>query len=141
LNKKHGRNRQGRRRKKKGKTDLETVMEEFVACGRCSFFLAGYRVLHGTEALEQAAQDSDDQWLTLKWDSETRRLVQSSYGSRLDIDFYYFDGRCPECQRRYVIGEEVLEPDVDQEGADQEQQEQTGAAPEPSTLRMALTFD
>lgn len=117
-------------------------MEEFVACGRCSFFLAGYRVLHGTEALEQAAQKSDDQWLTLIWDLETRRLVQSSYGSRLDIDFYYFDGRCPECQRRYVIGEEVLEPEEEQEGAEEQPEEhQTGAAPEPSTLRMALAFD
>lgn len=117
-------------------------MADFFACGRCSFFLAGYRVLHGTEAIEQAAEASSDQWLTLKWDHETRRLVQASYGSRLDIDFFYFDGRCPECQRRYVIGEEVLEPDVEQEDAEGEQKEQqTGAGREPSTLKMALALD
>lgn len=111
-------------------------MADFIACGRCSFFLTGYRVLYGMEKLREAAQASDDQWLTLNWSHATRQLVQSSYGNRLDVDFYYFDGRCPECQRRFVIGAAEL-PNGDEEEEPAEEQEQE--APEPSTLHMALT--
>ena len=116
-------------------------MADFIACGRCSFFLAGYRVIHGADELKQAAEASDDEWLTLSWDHETRRLVQSSYGSRLDIEFYYYDGRCPECQRRFVIGagEDGAEPYA--EGEEREQREEAWESPEPSTLRMALTVN
>ena len=78
-------------------------MLNFLACGRCSFFLAGYRVIHGTEELERAASSGEDAWLSLSWDAETRRLTQHSYGCRLDIDLTYFDGRCRECQRRFVV--------------------------------------
>ena len=135
MNKKRERSRQGRRRKKKHKTDLDTVMADFVACGRCSFFLTGYRALHGVENLENAVDASVDAWLVLAWDHETRRLVQSSYGSRLDVGFYYYDGRCPECQRRYVIGsgDEAVEP------AQDETETITPEPTEPHSLRVALT--
>lgn len=126
----------GRRRKKKAKTDLETVIADFIACGRCSFFLTGYRVLHGKDKLKEAAEASENQWLALSWDHETRQLVQSSYGSRLDVDFYYYDGRCPECQRRFVIGAGEL-PNGEEET--EESGEGAQEAPEPSTLHMALT--
>lgn len=109
-------------------------MADFVTCGRCSFFLAGYRALHGVENLEQAAQESEDEWLTLAWDQDTRRLVQSSYGSRLDIEFYYFDGRCPECQRRFVIGAGEAPAPAD-DGEPEEGMPEPG---EPSTLHLAL---
>lgn len=127
----------GRRRKKKGKTDLESVIGDFTACGRCSFFLAGYRVLHGADNLAQAAESSDDDWLILNWDHETRRLVQSSYGSRLDIEFYHYDGRCPECQRRFVI--DGVE-DEDQTGSEMEDGEEVVEPTEPSVLRIALAL-
>lgn len=127
----------GRRRKKKAKTDLESVIADFVACGRCSFFLTGYRVLHGKDQLQHAVETSADRWLALKWNHETRQLVQRSYGSRLDIDFYYYDGRCPECQRRFVIGAEEAPADQREEDWHEEQQEETA---DPSTLHMALTI-
>lgn len=126
----------GRRRKKKAKTDLDTVIADFVACGRCSFFLTGYRVLHGKEKLREEAETSGDEWLVLTWDHDTRQLVQRSYGSRLDIEFYYYDGRCPECQRRYVIGAKELPIGAEEEEWTVEQGQE---APEPSTLHMALT--
>lgn len=129
----------GRRRKKKAKTDLETVIADFVACGRCSFFLTGYRVLHGENRLREAAEASEEEWLALSWDHDTRHLVQSSYGSRLDIDFYYYDGRCPECQRRFVIGAGQL-PDGERDEEWGEEQEPEQETPEPSTLHMALTL-
>ena len=114
MNKKRGQRRNARRNEKE-KSDLDLVVDDFVACGRCSFFLAGYRVLHGMEALKEAAEASDDEWLVLRWDMATKQLVQKSYGSRLDIEFYYFDGRCPECQRRFVIeaGEQAVEEEVE----------------------------
>lgn len=118
-------------------------MADFVACGRCSFFLAGYRVLHGADQLAEAAEASDDEWLALKWDHATRRLVQESYGSRLDIEFYYFDSRCPECQRRFVIGtgEEADSPEAEPEDVGEELEEQAWELPEPSMLRMELTLN
>lgn len=138
------------------------VVEDFIACGRCSFFLAGYRVLHGLDALREAAEASDE-WLTLRWDSETKRLVMKSYGSRLDIEFYYFDGRCPECQRRFVIAAEGQEQNAaadEASGADagaalqddaaesapvdaevEEGVVENWEAPEPTMLRVALTSD
>lgn len=87
-------------------------MADFVPCGRCSFFLSGYRAIHGLEVLEETAEENDGDWLLLPWNHETRRLVQDSYGNRLDVDLYYIDGRCPECRRRFVYeaGEKDGEP-------------------------------
>ena len=87
-------------------------MADFVPCGRCSFFLAGYRAIHGLAKLESAADDVDGAWLRLPWNHETRQLVHNSYGHRLDVDLWYIDGRCPECHRRFVFvaGEQEGEP-------------------------------
>jgi hypothetical protein len=84
------------------KSELERVVDNFVPCGRCSFFLVGYRTIHGQEDLEARAQQVEDGWLPLGWNHETRRLVQESFGNRLDQELMYFDSRCPECQRRFV---------------------------------------
>lgn len=83
---------------------MDELMADFTACDRCSFFLAGYRALHGLEHLQAVgSQDKADGWITLKWDSQTRHLVNKSYGCRLDIVASYYDGLCPHCQRRFVI--------------------------------------
>lgn len=94
------------------RSELEEVMADFVPCGRCSFFLAGYRAIHGLEVLESAAGESDGDWLALPWNDETRRLLQDSYGRRLDIEHFFLDGHCPECHRRFVYeaGEKEGEP-------------------------------
>ena len=115
-------------------------MADFIACGRCSFFLAGYRVIHGVEALQRAADESDDDWLRLEWDHETQRLVQDSYGSRLDISFYYYDGRCPECQRRYVICSEEDAIDLESEREESAEEQETWEPREPSLLQVELTI-
>lgn len=81
---------------------LEKVVSDFVACGRCGFFLSGYRVIHGLENLQAAVENPGGKWLHLDWSQETRNLVQKSYGGRLDIELYHYDSRCPECQRRFV---------------------------------------
>lgn len=82
--------------------DVQRTMENFYACDRCSFFVAGYRVLHGLESIDQAAAASDGAWLELAWDRPTRLLLEKSYGGQLDVELFYYDGQCPRCQRRYV---------------------------------------
>lgn len=81
---------------------LNEVIGDFVACGRCSFFLSGYRVIHGVDNLETAAENRSGKWLHLDWNQETRNLVQKSYGGRLDVELYHYDSRCPECRRRFI---------------------------------------
>lgn len=91
-----------RRRKNQKKTALDQVVSDFLPCGRCSFFLSGYRTIHGDDDLQAAAESRDDDWLSLSWNQETRHLVRDSFGGRLDVELYYYNGRCPECQRRFV---------------------------------------
>lgn len=81
----------------------DKVMQNFAACSRCSYFLSGYRVLHGPESLAEAAAQSDSQWLTLQWDGDTRHLVQNSFGCRVDVDWFYFASCCPECYRPFMM--------------------------------------
>ena len=82
--------------------EVEKVINNFVVCGRCSFFLADYRARHGDEALRDAARESDGKWLVLEWDRTMRQVLQKSYGGRLDRSLYYYDSQCPECRRRFV---------------------------------------
>lgn len=100
-----------------GKPDTQQVIDNFVACDRCSFFLAGYKVLRGADEIEEAIADSDGRWLQLVWDAQTRQLLQKSYGGRLDMALEYYDSQCPACQRRYVY-----------EGEDKEGEENRGGA-------------
>lgn len=86
--------------------DMRQLLKQFVVCSRCGYFLAGYRVLHGVEALEEAAGNSTDGWLELIWDQPTRQLIYKSYGVRPESDMFYFDICCEECQRRLVYEEE-----------------------------------
>ncbi len=93
---------------------FEDLQRYFLACGRCSYFLAGYRVLHGQPALGTAAAGAEDSWITLTWDGPTRELVFKSYGLRTDIDHFFIEHACPECQRRLVYdqGEEDTPADT-----------------------------
>ncbi|MDT8305944.1 MAG: hypothetical protein RRC07_08420 [Anaerolineae bacterium] len=84
------------------KPKKQQVIANFVACDRCSFFLAGYKILFGDGQIEDAITASDGHWLLLHWDPQTRHLLQKSYGGRLDMEFDYYDSQCPACQRRFV---------------------------------------
>jgi len=93
-----------RKKHKKQPTNQEIarVTSWFAACGRCSFFLAGYTVAGGEGALETAVAYRGNHWLYLNWSHAVANLVHKSYGSRVDIQSYHFEGRCQECQRRFV---------------------------------------
>lgn len=76
------------------------VLKRFVACGRCGYFLAGYRALHGVESLEAAAEQQENGSLRLVWDAPTRELIFRSYGVRPEPKPMLFEVLCEECQRR-----------------------------------------
>ncbi|HID52410.1 MAG TPA: hypothetical protein EYP41_10270 [Anaerolineae bacterium] len=81
---------------------MDIITESFAACGRCSYFWAGYRVIHGLEDQERVAAQTDPDWLILTWSYPMGELLLKSYGSRFDIDFAYYEGCCKECRRHFV---------------------------------------
>lgn len=89
--------RQGKHREDKTPDD---VARAFVACPRCGFFLAGYRLLH--DDYDEAVGKSNGKILDLTWDNSTRILVQKSYGCQIQQDAYHYQGTCQECRRSFV---------------------------------------
>lgn len=113
------------RRGRKGAFTVRQVADRFAACGRCSYFWAGYKVLCGEEAQETAVAQSESGWLDLAWHNQLPRLLYKSYGVRLDIDHFHYEGCCKECRRRFVY-----------DAADQEEEYSSCAIEiSPSTLR------
>jgi len=73
----------------------------FTACPRCSFFLAGYRLIF--QDFDQAARSATDDWLDLSWNLAVRNLVDKSYGYDMNEPFEAFQGVCPACRRAFII--------------------------------------
>jgi hypothetical protein len=88
-------------RRKSGLT-YEQVVAYFSACGRCSYFLAGYQVDHGLDDLQVAIENSKSGWLALLWDRKTLELVHKSFGVPIDIDCYHYESYCGECRRHFI---------------------------------------
>lgn len=99
-----------RGRKKSEPTAQDKVVAAFLGCGRCSFFLAGYRLIF--DDFEQAVEKSEGNYLTLSWNHAVRELVHKSYGSQIEVDAYHFQGSCKECWRAFTfqMGETAEEP-------------------------------
>jgi hypothetical protein len=85
--------------------DLEAVTNLFMACARCSYFLAGYQMIF--DDLASAVSESSDNWLLLSWNKSVRLLLLKSFGCPIDVDLLHYAGHCPECQRVFVY--ELLE--------------------------------
>ncbi len=83
------------------------MVANFAGCGRCSYFLAGYRVLHGELVLEKAVNRMKSNQLQLPWVDEMRKLIVNSFGIPFDIDFMRLNGRCPECGRPFTYKESL----------------------------------
>jgi hypothetical protein len=90
------------RARQKNQSTLRQVTARFAACGRCSYFWAGYRVIVGEEALKTAVAQSQSGWLSLEWNLQMPELVHKSYGVRLDITHFHYEGCCKECRRPFV---------------------------------------
>jgi hypothetical protein len=90
---------------------LRQVISWFAACGRCSFFLAGYGLIGDEDVLETAVSSRGKKWLTVPWSHDLAQLVYKTYGSRIDVTYYHFEGQCKECQRRFTYqGSEEDQP-------------------------------
>ncbi|MCA9999176.1 MAG: hypothetical protein KDE56_25605 [Anaerolineales bacterium] len=86
--------------------DAETVNqvnEQFAACGRCSYFWAGYKLIDQTFVAETAVDPDKPGWLILTSSHAVRDLVHKSFGNRLDLEFYHYEGCCPGCQRPFIF--------------------------------------
>ena len=91
-----------KRVRREGDPTVDEVVAKFSACGRCCYFLAGYRVVCGVEDLEAAVENSKSGWLELTWNQAMRELVHKSFASRVDVDFFRYEGCCPECRRHFI---------------------------------------
>lgn len=80
--------------------DLQAVTALFLACARCSYFLAGYQLIFND--LAAAVSQSEDNWIILSWSKAVRLLLHNSYGCLIDIDLLHYAGHCRECQRLFV---------------------------------------
>ncbi|MEM7335055.1 MAG: hypothetical protein AAF490_23460 [Chloroflexota bacterium] len=78
------------------------MIANFAGCGRCSYFLAGYRVLQGELVLEKAANKMKSNQLQLPWVEEMRKLLVNAFGIHFEVDYLRFNGRCPECGRPFT---------------------------------------
>lgn len=81
---------------------VAAVISYFSGCGRCSFFLSGYRAAFGEETVRQAVAEIDEDYLYLGWNGRLQDLVVRSYGVRVDVDYDHYEALCPECRRQFV---------------------------------------
>lgn len=92
-----------KRKKRSELTPQDIVVEAFMGCARCSFFLVGYRLIH--DDFDEAVDKSDGGWLTLTWDHAVKQHVHKSYGNEIEMDAYYYQGCCKECRRAFIFEE------------------------------------
>jgi hypothetical protein len=97
----------------KGQPTLRQVTARFAGCVRCSYFWAGYRVIHGVAELETAVAHSKSGWLELEWDQKMPELVYKTYGVRMDISHFHYEGCCKECRRHFIYKAAENEEDAD----------------------------
>lgn len=91
-----------KRKKWRPSPAMRQVVSWFAACGRCSFFLAGYGLICDEDVLETAVANRSKKWLTIPWSHDLAQLIHKTYGSRIDITCYHFEGQCKECHRRFM---------------------------------------
>ncbi|MEM7115418.1 MAG: hypothetical protein AAF614_23455 [Chloroflexota bacterium] len=89
------------RPKGKRKKNIPPLLKQFAACGRCSFFWAGYKLID--EDFDERLAEPANGWLTLVWNQAVRELVFKSFGNRVDLDFYHYEGCCSACQRPFIF--------------------------------------
>ena len=92
------------------KRALDEALTRFTSCGRCSLFLAAYRLNFDDRVMQTAVNNIAGGWLALPTDPTIPGLIKKCYGCRIDVEAYYFESCCPECRGPFVYSE----PDKDQ---------------------------
>lgn len=87
----------------KEKKILDEALIRFTSCGRCSQFLAAYRLNHDDAELLAAVKAIENDWLSLPWDAAVRELLVKSYGCRIDMEAFHFESCCPECHSPFIV--------------------------------------
>ncbi len=75
------------------------VIRYFAPCGRCGYFLTGYRASYGEANFETAVSEETGGWLTLSWGTDIPELFVKSYGRVVEANDVFFTSACPECYR------------------------------------------
>ena len=88
---------------------MALALRRFQACGRCSYFVADCQIYFGRDTVRTAIEEGPAEWLTLEWAEVLRRLTRESYIADDNVFYFYYDGTCPECRRRYTYITEPLE--------------------------------
>lgn len=106
------RGRSARSQKNDDSLTFDRVAARFSACGRCSYFFADCRNHFGTDTVREAIDNSDGEWLELLWSEDFRQMTHNAYITDANVHYAYYDGCCPECQRRftYADGSEEDQP-------------------------------
>lgn len=78
------------------------LVANFSGCGRCSYFLAQSRIIHGETLLEKAVSSIKLNQMRLPWVFEMRDLLVKSYGIEFHQEHIRFNGSCPECRRPFT---------------------------------------
>ncbi len=84
---------------------LKEALTRFTSCGRCSLFLAAYRLQHDDVELLAAVNNIEYGWLSLPWDNSILKLINKSYGCRIDVEAFYFESCCPDCHGSFIYME------------------------------------
>jgi hypothetical protein len=99
--------RRGRRAKEKERPEptlFDDAARRLQVCGRCSTFLAECRAKLSPETLQTALELSAKEkgWLVFPWETDVRAFMFKLYAMPDDHEYYYYDGHCPQCGRRFV---------------------------------------
>lgn len=78
----------------------DAVARAFVACPRCGYFLANYRLIH--DDFESSVNSGHGNWLRLSWSSQIPRLLLESYGCLLNTELDHYEGTCADCRRNFI---------------------------------------
>jgi hypothetical protein len=84
------------------RVSLDELVACFAPCGRCGYFLAGYRAALGLANLQTAVSQTKSGWIVLAWNDVVRELVLKSYASDIEENDFHFEGSCPECHRHFI---------------------------------------
>ncbi len=79
------------------------LVRHFLGCRVCCYFLTGTQVIYGRDVVDRLVDEFDGKWLSVPLGYEMRKLMQQTYGMRLDQNEELIDFSCEVCCRRFVV--------------------------------------
>ncbi len=125
------------------KLSPDSLVRHFLGCRICCYFLTGTQVIYGRDVVDRMVDEFDGKWFSIPLGYETRKLMQQTYGLRLDQQEQYVDFSCEVCCRRFTIEipenepvavEEAVLTKTDDEGAESRIEVEIEAVPARRTI-------